>query len=149
MASSRVEGVADHFQVLVGDKEQGPNVDTTSLWDGRSAVPCVEGFDELFAIPLRGFGGRVVVEIVVLESEPWQAQNPARLIGRFVLDVPSGEIVLWGPEAREISSQPHVQAGVGKFDGELYCYEGSHVEPGDFSQGDDSYHLVLRPRLHG
>ena len=60
--STEVMVNADHFQVLVGDRDKGPLVDTSELWDSGVAIPSIKGKSELIALPIARFGGSVRVE---------------------------------------------------------------------------------------
>lgn len=101
--SEEVVVKADHFQILVGDRDRGPLVDTSGLWDSSTAIPSVAGARELIALPIARFGGDVRVEFVVLAGPSEVRSLPWESVGRFELDVSSGEIVLWGPEMLDVN----------------------------------------------
>ncbi|MFO0561309.1 MAG: hypothetical protein U0269_25045 [Polyangiales bacterium] len=60
----------DHAQVMMGDGEKGPFVDTSTLWDSPHAVPQMEGVPEMVAVPVARVVGITRIEVVVCEQRP-------------------------------------------------------------------------------
>jgi hypothetical protein len=136
---------ADHFQILVGDGEKGPLVDTSGLWDSGSAIPSVSGARELIALPIARFGGNVRVEVDVLAQPPEVQSLPWESLGRFELDVSSGEVVLWGPEMPDMNGATRIEVPNGSYSGEAFSRDTDQLSDEHATDGPDRYRLVLWP----
>lgn len=136
---------ADHFQILVGDSARGPLVDTSALWDSAASIPTVDGAPELIAVPIARFGGTVRVEVDVVAAPPEQESWPWESLGRFRLDVPSGEILLWGPELVDLATAARVKVPKGSYFGEARARDRDQVSDEQSSDGPDRYRLLLWP----
>ncbi len=143
--STEVIVEADHFQVLIGDRDGGPLIDTSQLWDSDAPIPAIEGAPELIALPIARFGGAVRVEIDVLRGPPERESSPWTSLGRFRLDVPSGEVVLWGPESVDIGAAMRIEVPKGSYSGEAFGLDMDQVENENAADGPDRYRLVLWP----
>jgi hypothetical protein len=136
---------ADHFQILVGDREKGPLVDTTNLWNSAEPIPSIPGAPELIALPLARFGGAVRVELAVLADAPDQQTSSWESLGRFKLEVPSGELLFWGPECENPSASLRAQVPKGSYAGEAYACGRDQVTDEYAEEGQDRYRLTLWP----
>ena len=147
--SKEVVVKADHFQILVGDRDKGPLVDTSGLWDSGAAIPSVSGARELIALPIARFGGDVRVEVDLLpgplegQSRPWES------LGRFELDVSSGEVALWGPEMPDMRGAPRIEVPNGSYSGEAFSRDTDQLNDEHATDGPDRYRLVLWPTSVG
>jgi hypothetical protein len=100
----------DHFQLLFGDAELGPRVDTTHLWDNEQGVVQLDDAPELAGIATVRYGGRTKVQVEIQDDPP--APDPEwRFVGSLRLRLPSGRLVLWGPDALDLSDAPSVHSG--------------------------------------
>lgn len=136
---------ADHFQVLVGDGEDGPRVDTSELWESPRSIPAVSGAPELIALPVVRFGGEVQIEMEVVVRPPEESMPDWESIGRFDLHVPSGEIRLWGPELEDTAQAVRFRVPSGFYAGEAFSKGTDQVEDEQAIVGPDRYRLVLWP----
>lgn len=143
--SKEVVVKADHFLVLVGDRDRGPLVDATGRWDARTGSLSVSGARELIVLPIERFGGDVRVEVDV-RAEPLKVQPlPWESLGRFELDVSSGEIVLWGPELPDLEGAARVKVPNGSYSGEAFSRDTNQIIDELAPDGADRYRLVLWP----
>lgn len=136
---------ADHFQIFIGDRDRGPLVDTTDLWNSAESIPSVPGAPELIALPLARFGGVVRVELDVLADAPDQQASSWESLGRFKLDVPSGELLFWGPECENPSASLRAQLPSGSYAGEAYACGIDQINDEYAEEGLDRYRLALWP----
>ena len=145
--STEVMVNADHFQVLVGDRDKGPLVDTSELWDSGVAIPSIKGKSELIALPIARFGGSVRVELDVVAGPPDEESSPWESLGRFILDIPSGAIVLWGPELLDLGTAVRVEVPKGTYFGEAFARDRDQVSDEYAADGPDRYRIVLWPAV--
>jgi hypothetical protein len=136
---------ADHFQILVGDRAQGPLVDTSGLWDSEGPIPSVDGIRALIALPIARFGGTVHVEIDICSERPPSGLSPWEDLGSFEIDVPSGELLLWGPETLDMAEAASVRVPAGSFRGQALALNANQLTDELASDGPDRYRLVLWP----
>lgn len=136
---------ADHFQVLVGDRERGPLVDTWDLWQHSATHRCVGAARALLAVPTVRYGGevQVAVELVATRSEAevggWDS------LGDFELDVSAGELLLWGPELSDLDQGVRTEVPNGSYAGEVFSRDTDQVVDEEATAGPDRYRIVLWP----
>lgn len=135
---------ADHFQVLAGDREEGPLVDTTSLWDSADSVASLSDQDTIVGIATVRFGGSTNFEIEIATQPPVDPADWKRL-GEFTLRAPSGEILFWGPESPDPAAQgTRVQLpSPGTYKGIAYSFGAEQVTDEMAPSGPDTYRVVL------
>jgi hypothetical protein len=143
--SKEVVVKSDHFQILVGDRDKGPLVDTSGLWDSGTAIPSVSGARELIALPIARFGGNVRVEVDVLAGALEVQLPPWESLGRFELDVSSGEVALWGPEMPDMKAAARIEVPNGSYSGEAFSRDTDKLIDELATEGPDRYRLVLWP----
>jgi hypothetical protein len=117
---------ASHFQLMFGDGLHAPGADTTDLW-ADSAPPRVVRGPGVFAFQVARFGGEVHVAIAVDEPAP---EFPWFRLGDFELAVPSGEVVVFGPESTRADGEARVAVPVG-------IYSGAAFAVGEDAVGDE------------
>lgn len=137
-----IEIESDHFQVLLGDRERGPLVDTSSLWNEDQNVVAVPGAPELVAIGTARFGGKTRIQVEVASSEP-EPQAGWSDMGNFVLDVRSGELLIWAPESPDLQRVPVVTIDPGKYLGRAFSRGTDAVADEMATAGPDEYRIVL------
>jgi hypothetical protein len=136
---------ADHFQVLIGDSVEGPLVDTSSLWNSSDPIPSVPGTEHLIALPVARFGGTAQVQLIMQTSSVTEQGAPEwELIGDFKLDLPSGTILLWGPETVDLESAASVVLSKGRYVGEAFATGRELVTDEEVLEGPDRYRIVLQ-----
>ena len=144
MSAHDIEIESDHFQVLVGDAKAGPLVDTSEIWDARGSIGASPGDPTLVAIGTTRFGGRTQLTVTVGDDGPPAWPGDARFLGEFVLDVPSGEILVWAPESDDLSLHPRVQVVPGMYSGIAVGMNLEMVSDEMEQEGLDRYGLHLR-----
>jgi len=141
----RVEVVADHFQVLFGDKAQAPLVDTVALWDTPGRIVCLEGSPELVGLGTIRYGGTVRLTIHVGGDQ--EAPMPDwRELGRFEVNVPSGRLIFWAPELENIDLAPGLDLPPGRYVGSAFSRGEEDVHDEMASEGPDEYLIMLTLR---
>ncbi len=135
----------DHFQVLVGDRQYGPTVDTVRLWSGHESIARVSGVNYLFGLATVRFGGSVNIEIDIVETEPHPPSGHWELMGGVDLEVPSGEIVAWSPESSDFAKVPTVTVAAGRYTGIAYRRNAEGVTDELAMHGPDEYRVTLWP----
>jgi hypothetical protein len=105
----------------------------------------VNGARELIALPVSRFGGDVRVELDTVDSPPEAGALPWESLGRFELDITSGEILLWGPELLDLGGAPRVEVPNGSYSGEAFARDRDQVSDEQATDGPDRYRLVLWP----
>jgi hypothetical protein len=132
----------DHFQLLFGDAELGPAVDTTHLWDNVGGVVQLDDAPELAGIATARYGGRTKVQVEIQEKPP--APDPEwTYIGRLRLRIPSGRLVLWGPEALDLRDAPSVNLVPGVYEGRAFSRGVDGVTDEMAEEGPDEYRVAL------
>ena len=136
----------DHFQVLLGDSVRGPRVDTRHLWDAGTTIATLPNEREIVGLGTVRYGGRVRVVIETCPSLPIAPEGWAEL-GAFTLSLPSGDLLLWGPEAEDMSKAPSVSVGPGTFQCAAYS-KGTDAVPDEMAPvGNDEYRIVMARTL--
>lgn len=141
-AEATIEVVGDHFQVLLGDERLAPMVDTSRLWDAPGRVAAMPGSAEILGLGTARQGG--VFRLTVRIEDAVEPTPPGwKVLGAFDLDVPSGRLVVWGPELDDIDVAPRVDIPAGRWRG-MACSRGEDAVLDEFeSTGPDEYLLVL------
>jgi hypothetical protein len=133
----------DHFQILFGDRERAPDVDTTHLWSSRAGVVMVPGAPELVGVETARFGGQTHVEVEVADTAP-ERDSPGTPVGSFAVHVPSGALVFWGPEApRPVDGPTVVLPAPGTYQGTVWSSGVDAVTDEMAPDGPDRYRIVL------
>ena len=132
----------DHFQLLVGDRVRGPLVDTMELWKEGQEVVSRSRAQELVAIGTARFGGKVRVQVEIAPSEPGRRAD-WKVLGDFVLDVQSGELLLWAPESHDLNRTPTVPIDPGRYAGRAFSRCTDAVTDEMAHEGPDEYRLVV------
>ena len=138
----QLEVPTDHFQVLVGDAKRGPEVDTTHLWDAGGALVSLKGAPELVGLATVRAGGITRVEVDVLPG-PFTVGDKWLDLGGFILSVPSGRIILWGPEVNDLSQAPSLSLPPGRYEGRAFSRGTEAVKDEMAPNGPDEYRIVL------
>lgn len=138
----RIELIADHFQILFGDSEQAPLIDTTTLWDSPGRVASLPGISELVGIGTVRYGGATQLTIRI-EDSPQVLLSGWQLMGRFEVNVPSGRLIFWGPELEEISQAPGVKLPSGRYEGLAFSQRTELVVDEMAADGPDEYLIAL------
>jgi hypothetical protein len=136
-----IEVQSDHFQVLVGDAKAGPLVDTSGIWNVHGNIGASPGDPTLVAIGTTRFGGRMQLTVIVGDDRPPACD--ARVLGEFVLDVPSGEILFWAPESDDLSLHPRIRVAPGMYSGIAIGMNLELVSDEMEQEGLDRYGLHL------
>ncbi|HRI66418.1 MAG TPA: hypothetical protein PK156_19350 [Polyangium sp.] len=137
---------SDHFQVLVADAKGGPEIDTTHLWDASAGVASLPDEPQLIGIPTVRYGGWTNFRIEVLPMPPLgDPDSDWQKIGTFVLEIESGELILWGPEATDLETVPRIKLDPGRYNGIAYSSGTSHVDDEMSTEGPDTYRISLWP----
>jgi hypothetical protein len=133
----------DHFQLLLGDGQKGPTVDTSSLWDSGGDVAVLPDARALVGIGTVRYGGSTRVQFEVLPG-PSDGGGPGwTLKGTFELQVDSGEVVFWGPEQRDIDSATRVDVPNGHYSGLVMSSGTERVTDEEAVEGPDVYRVVM------
>ncbi len=136
-----VEG--DHFQILIGDRVRGPLVDTTELWESGGRIAAMLNAPELIGLGTARYGGKTRI-LVELELPPHGLVTPGWTpMGEFLLHIPSGEILLWGPEAADLGNMSTVRLEPGMYHGRAFSRGTDAVLDEMASEGPDEYRIVL------
>jgi hypothetical protein len=132
----------DHFQLLLGDSEHGTGVDTTHLWDSDNRVAMLPDERHLVGLGTVRYGGRTRVLVEIAEEPPgperqWEEK------GEFSLDIPSGKLGIWGPEAEALEEAATVSVLPGRYAGIAFVQRADAVEDEMAADGPDVYRVVL------
>jgi hypothetical protein len=138
----RFEIENDHFQILLGDRVYGPLVDTMHLWDSGGRVAAMPNAPELVGLGTARYGGKTRIEVEITTSPPGP-QSGWTSMGELSLYVPSGELVLWGPEALNTDQAPAVTLEPGRYFGSAFSRGTDAVIDEMATEGPDEYVIVL------
>jgi hypothetical protein len=143
--SSELKVIADHFQFLIGDSTVGITVDTTQLWQSRGIVGVMADVPEIVGIgTIRSCGW---TRVVVTVGDALASERPAgRTLGQFVLHLPSGIALLWGPNAVDLSSAPRVRVMPGTYRGTVVLHGDEGVDE-LAEEGPEEYRILLEGPL--
>lgn len=129
----------DHFQVLLGDAARGATADTSNLWADAGRGSSVARSRALVAIGTARYGGstriRVEVERVEPEPEGWSE------IGRFPLELSSGELSFWSCEVPDAAFTIRLEPGT--YVGRAFSRGTEAVVDEEAEEGPDEYRVVL------
>lgn len=135
----------DHFQLLFGDRDLAPNVDTTRLWASDGPVATLLSSPEIVGVGTIRFGGLTHVAVEVTEDLSAPTDRDWTILGTFTLSVPSGALVFWGPESPRPTEGPKViLPAPGTYQGILLAQGIDQVKDEMAPDGPDIYRLVLR-----
>lgn len=134
----------DHFQFLVGDKHEGPLVDTTKMWDLSSPIGVVHGIDYIAGISTVRMGGKLSVIVRVTEDHS-QKETEWNTLGQFDIDLPSGQMILWAPETFALDDAPVVHVVPDRYHAVAYSRNTEKVNDEMSSEGPDEYCIVISP----
>lgn len=140
----QIEVPTDHFQFMFGDKQQGPLLDTSSLWDGAGHVAQLPGHSELVGMGVVRSGGRIRLMVDVRNNEASEdcEWHP---LGKFHLAVPSGEILFWSPESEDLESCPAISLPAGDYLGLASARGMEQVSDESELEGPDEYRIIIWP----
>lgn len=138
----------DHFQFYVGDRKHGPYLDTTDLWSAGSSVVTLPQSPFLVGIATARYGGITRVSIDVTTSELNMREGDWEEMGSFVLKVPSGSLVLWAPEASDLTCAPSMSVQPGEYHGLVFSRGTDAVTDEMMLSGSDEYCVVLSHRAN-
>lgn len=132
----------DHFQVLFGDSVQAPLVDTTALWEPPGRVIVSSELSELIGLGTVRYGGTTRLRVDIAEAPPdvppdWQP------MGCFDLNIPSGQLIFWGPELADISKAASLRLRPGHYQGAAFSRDTEAVVDEMDPDGPDEYLLIL------
>jgi hypothetical protein len=137
----------DHFQLLFGDSEHGPDVDTTNLWrENNNRVASIPPY--IVGLPTIRYGGKTKVQVEVTDAPPL-GKSSWQPIGDFALEVPSGQVVFWGPELVDLSQARYVTLPAGSYAGIVLARGRECVKDEMADEGADEYRIVLWRRQSG
>lgn len=135
----------DHFQMLFGDRDLGPTINTAQLWDSDGSVVTVPGHEELVGIAIARFGGATHVRVEV-SSKPAEKELGWKPMGKFIVNVPSGTLSFWGPESLSPEREPRVLLPrPGRYHGEAFSMGTETVNDEMALTGGDVYRIDLWP----
>ena len=142
MKSHDLEINFDHFQFLIGDSDRGPLVDTSTLWDASQPIGTMPDVREVIGIPTVRHGGKLNVSINITDSleindDSWF------FVGEFEINVPSGKLLLWGPEAADLDQLPVIALSPGRYSAAAYSRGTDDVSDEMEDEGPDEYCVVL------
>ena len=132
----------DHFQILLGDRDRGPLVDTTQLWGSAGSVAVTPNAPELVGLGTARYGGKTRVHVETSSSPP-RPQSGWTEMGKFALYVPSGEIIIWAPESLDLRKMPTVSIERGRYLGFAFSQGTDAVVDEMATDGPDEYRIVL------
>ena len=119
MKSHNFEIDFDHFQFLIGDRDRGPLVDTSTLWDASQPIGAVRDVSEVIGISTVRHGGKLNVAINVAKSLEVNGDSWV-IIGEFEISVPSGKLILWGPESVDLDRLQAIAVSPGRYSAAAY-----------------------------
>jgi hypothetical protein len=132
----------DHFQFLIGDKTNGPLIDTATLWDTSQLIGSVDHASEIVGISTVRYGGKLKVLVLVSETPEIDCDSWNR-IGLFDIDLPSGKLIVWGPETDNLDQSPTVSVPPGRYAGAAYSRGTDDVTDEMENEGPDEYCVVI------
>src|SRR5690606_13661776 len=135
--------VTDHFQLLIGDSVQAPLLDTTALWDSPGRVASLKGSPELVGLGTVRYGGKTRVTLRVGDHLD-ESLRGWSLLGEFFLSVPSGELILWGPELENIHLASKVSVPKDGYQGAAFVRGAVLVTDEMSPDGSDEYLVTLQ-----
>lgn len=136
----------DHFQILVGDLEHGPFLDTTELWSTtEKAIASLPNDHRLVAIGTARFGGKTNFSIKLTDGSSAipNERSEWTVLGEFQLDIPSGKLAIWAPETTDIKHIPQLSLQPGFYWGRAYSQGTDLVVDEMDVEGPDEYLIVL------
>jgi hypothetical protein len=137
------EVVVDHFQIMIADSVRGVDEDTTQLWDSTDGRVAQLPSRLFIAVGTVRYGGvvRVTVEVA---GGPRTLPEEWEVLGEFSLEVPSGRVVLFGPEeAGDLHLAPTVPLEPALYSGCAFCKGADSVKDEMDLEGPDEYRIVL------
>jgi hypothetical protein len=134
----------DHFQFYAGDRENGPYVDISEIWNEGGPVVFVPNQPSLVGIATIRYGGKTRVQVEISQLLPTVDDDWTKL-GDFELDLPSGELLLWAPETPDIRRGPSLRVPPRFYHGTAYSRGTSLVLDEMDEEGPDEYRIILYP----
>jgi hypothetical protein len=134
----------DHFQFYFGDRKRGPYIDTTGLWEKGEKVAYVPGSPELVGVLTARYGGKTRIYFDAGRSTEEASEGWAEL-GEFIVFIPSGEIIFWGPEMIDAKNYPSIKLPAGSYRGKAYSRGTEEISDEMDEYGPDEYKIVVRP----
>ena len=143
---------ADHFQILLGDRCGAPFADTTDLWRSDQPIGVLADCAELVGVSVARFGGKLTVEVdlsctTMDESTSTTAtdrddgQEGWDRLGEFLLCLPTGELIVWGPE-QDPESAMSLEVGPGLYACRAYSTNTARIRDEMAVEGPDRYRIV-------
>jgi hypothetical protein len=136
------EVVTDHFQFFLSDSLLGPESDTSAIWDQGGSVVTSPELPGIVAVATARYGGRTRVAVHIGHERPAASEGWEEL-GSFALTVPSGMVVLWGPEVDDFDTVPRVPLDPGRYEGLVRARGTDEIEDEMDPDGPDEYEVVL------
>jgi hypothetical protein len=87
----------------------------------------------------------VRIEVDILAGPPEVQPPPWKSLGLFELDISSGEVILWGPEASDMKDVTRIEVTNGLYSGEAFSRDTDQIMDEHAADGPDRYRLVLWP----
>jgi len=146
MTKKAFEVEFDHFQFMIGDKQSAPLVDTSKLWDKGGPIAVLPETQTIVGVATVRFGGKVLVHVAVEEDLSVPGAKWIE-VGPFELFIPSGRVIIFGPESEDLDAYQVLLPTAGKYDGTLYNAGTERVVDEMSPDGEDEYYIVLSPHL--
>ena len=141
-ASREFELDTDHFQILLGDGEQGPLVDTSTLWNTAGGVAALSDDPYVVGIGTVRQGGRTRVR-VDLKEDTGGVIEEGKYLGDFLLSLPSGRLMVWSPETEDLANAPNVSMEPGRYRGRAFGLGLDEVRDESALEGPEQYRIIL------
>jgi len=137
---------SDHFQFLFGDRKYGSDVNTEIIWGGNiNGVVFIPPYT--VGVPTIRYGGSTKLQVEVTDT-PRSSDFGWQPLGHFELELPSGQLIFWGPELVDLSQAQSVALSAGSYAGIVLARGGELVTDEMADEGPDEYRIVLWPAHH-
>lgn len=97
---------------------------------------------EIAGISTVRYAGKLKV-LVLVSGTPEIDCDSWNRIGLFEIDLPSGELIVWGPETENLDQSPTVSVPPGRYAGAAYSRGTDDVTDEMETEGPDEYCVVI------